>query len=56
MSGLLALFWLNALIKVVLLRLSLKLPLEIFRSGIAFQGVKTPWGKVEGCLWATVLP
>ena len=38
--GFIGVFCLSAASKVVLLRLSLKLPLEIFKSGIAFQGVK----------------
>jgi hypothetical protein len=46
----------NALFKVVLLWFSLKLPLEIFKSGIAFQGVKMPWEAVEGCHWARYSP
>src|SRR5262249_19972175 len=50
--GLLSLFSFDALANVVLLRFSLKLPLQIFRSGIAFQGVKIPWATVEGCRWA----
>jgi hypothetical protein len=56
MSGLLALFWLNALIKVVILRFSLNLPLEIFRSGIASQGVKMSWELIQGCRWARYAP
>ena len=54
--GLAGMFCFNALTKVWLLRLSLKLPLQILKSGIAFQGVKTSWGKVEGCLWARYSP
>ncbi len=54
--GLAGMFGFNALIKVWLLSLSLKLPLQIFKSGIAFQGVKMPWGTVEGCRWARYSP
>jgi hypothetical protein len=54
--GLVGLFGFNALIKVVLIRFSLKLPLEIFRSGIAFQGVKTSWKEVAECRWGRYTP
>ena len=37
-------------------RWPLKLPLEIFKSGIAFQGVKTPWEALEGCRSARYSP
>jgi hypothetical protein len=54
--GLLGLSCFDALASVDLLRFSLKLPLQIFRSGIAFQGVKIPWATVEGCCWARYFP
>jgi hypothetical protein len=54
--GLVGLFGFGSLIKVVLIWFSLKLPLEIFKSGIAFQGVKPPWKAVEGCRWGRYTP
>lgn len=54
--GLLGVFCFNAVSKVVLLWLSLKLPLEILKSGIAFQGVKWSWEAIEGCRWARYSP
>jgi hypothetical protein len=50
------LLFLSALFRVVLIWFSLKLPLQIFKSGIAFQGVKMPWEAVEGCRWARYSP
>jgi hypothetical protein len=46
----------NAFIKAVLLKLSLKLPIEILKSGIAYQGTRIPWVTVEGCRWARYSP
>ncbi len=54
--ALFALFCVDALLHLFLLRLSLKLPLEIFRSGIAFQGMKMSWETDEGCRWARYAP
>ena len=56
LMGLAGMFCFNALVKVVLLRLSLKLPLEIFKSGIAFQGVIWSWEAIEECRWARYSP
>jgi hypothetical protein len=46
----------SALFKVRLLWFSLKPPLEVSKSGIAFQGAKMPWEAVEGCHWARYSP
>jgi hypothetical protein len=54
--GLLGLFCFDALANVLLLGFSLRLPLQILRSGIAFQGVKIPWVSIEGCRWARNFP
>ncbi len=50
------LLFVSALFRVVLIWFFLKHPLEIFKSGIAFQGVKMPWEAVEGCRWARYSP
>jgi hypothetical protein len=50
------LLFVSVLFRVVLIWFSLKLPLEIFKSGIAFQGLKMPWEAVEWCRWARYSP
>ena len=50
------LFFLGAVFKAILIWFSLKPPIAIYKSGIAFQGVKMPWEAIEGCRWAQDLP
>jgi hypothetical protein len=54
--GFSAILLLNALIKMVLIWFSLKLPLEISKLGMTVRGVKMGWEAIDACRWAPYSP